>query len=116
MSRVGLLAGGQGTALPAQESCPSIIKPCVICHTYLEPQTLRFMGMELATGGSFGTGSTSGANSYQDSTQGYVQERNLHRKGGPEGDFFVTKQENVEGRGVVWPIPPPSPPPRDHSH
>lgn len=48
--------------------------------------------------------------------KGYVQGRNLHRKGGTEGDFFVTKQENVEGREVVWSIPPTSPPPRDQSH
>lgn len=44
MSRVGLLAGGQGSGLPAQESRPAATRPCVACLTLPGPQLLDLWG------------------------------------------------------------------------
>lgn len=40
--------------LPAQESHPAAIRTYVACHTCPGPRTLRYMGLELATGDSVG--------------------------------------------------------------
>ena len=54
--QASLLAEGQGTVLPAQESHPAATRPGVACLTLPGPQALGPLGLELAVGDSPGCG------------------------------------------------------------